>query len=283
MTLARRDFGRLAAGVLAGASTASCAGGTGSGRFAFQARARGTRVCGASYRFENERGWIVTLARAVVTLGPVYLNVTPPLRGARTSLLDYLIRPAWAHGEDHLGAGRIVGEVLAQVTFDALSDEPVVFPRAGTVTQEEVRTAEIWFLPEPGISPDAKQLDTVALEVEGTAEREQEAVPFSGRLKLDDSWLDNQTAGSRGNLSMLAMRKVRGVAANFFPTEGGALELTFNVKHLFRGADFSSVRAGETPDVAQLRGGASGDQVMTNLYQGLHDVNETYAVRWLDP
>ena len=63
------------------------------------------------------------------------------------------------------------------------------------------------------------------------------------------------------------------------------MELTFDVKRLFRGADFSGVApsASGHGGVTVLRGGASGDQVMTNLFQGLHDVNGTYAVRWLDP
>jgi len=285
MTLPRRDVARWAALALLGSKAMGCAGGTGSGRFAFQAKVRGTRGEGGSYRFLNERGWVVTLSRATVTLGPLYLNVIPPLRAPTASLLDFFIKPAWAHGEDHLGTGRVVGEVLGQVTFDALSDQVVSFPQRGSITQEEVRTAEVWFLPEPGVAPDAKKLDTVALEVEGKAERDQQTVPFAGRLKLDDSWLGSQMAGSRGNLSVLGIRKTRGIGAAFFPVEGGSLELTFDVKRLFRGADFSGVAtsARDGAGITVLRGGATGDQVMTNLYQGLHDVSGTYAVRWLDP
>ena len=282
--LRRRDLARWALSLVA-APTAGCTGGTGSGRFAFTARVRGTRVAGASYRFQNERGWDVTLTRTIVTLGPLYLNVIPPLRAPTASLLRYFIKPAWAHGDDHLGIGRVVGEVLAQVTFDALSEEAIAFPRMGSITQEEVRTADVWFLPEPGVAPDANRLDTVALEVEGTAARNQQTVAFTGRLKLDDSWLASGMAGSRGNQSLLGIRKVRGISAAFFPLEGGSLELIFDVKRLFRGADFSGVAtsSSDRAGVTALRGGASGDQVMTNLYQGLHDVNGTYAVRWIGP
>jgi hypothetical protein len=264
----------------------ACTGGTGSKRFAFEARVRGTAPpASGSYQFVNEKGWSITLSRAMVTLGPVYLNVIPPLRGASASLWDYVIRPAWAAGESHLGAGRVVGEVLSQVSFDALSSSFVDFPTTGTITQEEIRTAEIWFYPEPGTPADAAKLDTVALDLAGSAERAGTVVRFRGQLKLDDTWIANQSAGSRGNQSLIDIRQVRGIPASFFPTEGGELQIEVDVKPLLRGADFASL-AGDKSDAdgtKLLLPGKAGDQVMTNLYQGLHEVEHTYSVRWVAP
>lgn len=265
---------------------ASCAGSTGSKKFAFEARIRGTAPSAdGAYTFDNETGWRIRLDRAEVTLGPVYLNVIVPLHDATSSIWDLLVRPAWAHGESHLDSGRVVGEVLAQVSFDALSDQPVEFPALGTMTQEEVRTADVFLYPEPGTAADAKKLDTVALDIAGQAQRGDEVVPFRGQLKLDASWIANQTESTRGNTSLLAIRQVRGVPASFFPTEGGVLEITFDVKRLLRGADFSNLQANkaDSEGVKLLVNGKAGDQVMTNLYQGLHQTNGTYAVRWLTP
>ena len=271
--------------VLAGLLLFACAGGTGSKRFAFEARVRGTAPnTGAAYTFQNESGWFIRLDRAEVTLGPVYLNVIPPLQDAKTSsILDLLVHPAWAHGESHLNSGRVVGEVLSQVSFDALSSAPVVFPALGTMAQEEVRTADVWFYPEPATSPDATRLDTVALDIAGVAERGERVVPFRGLLKLDDSWIANQTASMRGNTSLIAIRQVRGIPASFFPDEGGALEITFDVKRLLRGADFANIESNKSDatGVKLLIPGKAGDQVMTNLYQGLHQTEGTYRVRWM--
>ncbi|HVY29610.1 MAG TPA: hypothetical protein VHB79_23785 [Polyangiaceae bacterium] len=270
---------------LALAPVTACTGGTGSERFHFEARIRGTASTGDAYTFENESGWLVRLDRAQVTLGPVYLNVVPPLRDKSASIWDLLVKPAWADGASHLDSGRVVGEVLAQVSFDALSEQPVTFPALGTITQEEVRTADVWFYPEPGTPAEAKKLDTVALDIAGQATRGDAIVPFRGLLKLDDSWIANQTASTRGNTSLATIRQVRGIPASFFPDPGGFLEITFDVKRLLRGADFSNLQANKTDSagVKLLIPGKAGDQVMTNLYQGLHEADGTYTVRWHSP
>ncbi|MDF2693992.1 MAG: hypothetical protein K0S65_2375, partial [Labilithrix sp.] len=127
-------------------------GSTGSKRFVFDARAGGIeRDGGQPYSFTNERGWTITLTKAGVTLGPVYLNVIAPLRSGQTSsrFARSLVRPAYAH-EEHLGDGRVVGEVLAQVTVDALSPALVPFAAQGVITQEQVRTADVLLWPPPG-------------------------------------------------------------------------------------------------------------------------------------
>ncbi|HEY0465228.1 MAG TPA: hypothetical protein VGC79_13505, partial [Polyangiaceae bacterium] len=142
-----------------------CAGGTGSRRFSFEARIAGTGpATTGDHTFTNEKGWVVSLSRANVTLGPVYLNVIPPLTDSSANIFGYFIRSAWAHGEGHLDAGRVVGEVLAQVSFDALSSELVSFPERGDIAQEDVRTTDIWFYPEPGVAADTTKIDTIALD-----------------------------------------------------------------------------------------------------------------------
>ncbi|HEX2669929.1 MAG TPA: hypothetical protein VHM25_03600, partial [Polyangiaceae bacterium] len=126
MNLLVRRSALMLGGLLFGvALAAACSGGTGGQRFAFEARVAGTGAAtAASHTFTNEKGWLVTLQRATVTLGPVYLNVIVPLSDSSTSLMSHFVRSAWAQSS-HLGPGRVVGEVLSQVTFDALSTERV--------------------------------------------------------------------------------------------------------------------------------------------------------------
>jgi len=276
-------FGGLALAV-------GCAGGTGSRRFSFEARIAGAGPATSDdHTFTNEKGWVVSLSRANVTLGPVYLNVIPPLTDSSASLFRYFIRSAWAHGEGHLDAGRVTGEVLAQISFDALSSELVAFPARGDITQEEVRTADIWFYPEPGVAADTTKIDTIALDVAGAATRAGESVSFRGKLVLNDDWIADQTAGERGNQSITGIRQVRGVPASFFPIEGGQLQIGFDVTRLFRGADFSSLKGNPTDAdgtkalVQKQTSTTNRDQVMTNLYQGLRETSGTYSVHWVGP
>lgn len=261
-----------------------CAADTGSQRFVFDAFAGGRADAAAPLTFTNARGWTVTLTRADVTLGPIYLNVAAPLRSARGPL-DWLLPLAIAQ-EEHLAEGRVVGEVLGQVRFSALSAELVPFAVPGDTTREAVRTAEVWFYPEPGVPPEATNIAGAALEVEGTAVRDGAALAFRGALVLDDDWLSEQPAGTRGSTSITELRQVRGIEAAFVPSPGGHLELRMDASALFRGADFASladspVEPDGTTRLVQER--ATRDQVMGNLYQGLRAADGTYALRWVDP
>jgi hypothetical protein len=260
-----------------------CSTDTGSRRFEFEARAAGAATAtGAPLQFTNQAGWAITLTRADVTLGPLYLNVQPPLR---VSWLSWLVPPAFAQAS-HLDEGRVVGEVLGQVTFDALSSELVPFPVRGSMAQEEVRTAEVWFYPSPAVAAEATTIDTVALAVAGEASREGTTYAFAGQLVLDEDWVADQVAGTRGTTSLVDIRRVPGIAAGFFPEEGGALELRLDVTQLFRGANFASLED-NPPDASGIRtlvqSPEARDQVMTNLYQGLREANGTYAVSWALP
>ncbi len=280
---ARREW-LGASALLMAALLPACSADTGSGRFAFEALAGGAAsATGAPLVFTNEVGWTITLVRADISLGPVYLNVQPPLRVGRW--LDWLVPPAFAQAA-HLDEGRVAGEVLGQVSFSALSSELVPFPVAGTLAQEEVRTAEVWFYPSPGVAAETTAIDTVALDVAGEATREGVAISFAGQLVLDDDWIPEQLAGTRGNASITEIRQVRGIASEFFPVEGGRLELRLDITRLFRGANFASlednpVGADGVRQLSQAPG--TRDQVMNNLYLGLREVSGTYAVSWVLP
>ena len=271
-------------GSLLGGPLVGCAGDTGSERFAFEAFAAGTASASAPLTFTNALGWSITLTRADVTLGPLYLNVVPPLR-APSTLLDWLIPTAYAQAE-HLAEGRIVGEVLGQAHFSALSPELVAFSAPGMLTAEQVRTAEVWFYPEPGVAPETTNITSAALTLEGQATRAGQTLAFRGVLVLDGDWLGTAPAGSRGNTSITDVRQMRGIDAEFVPREGGHLELRFDITAPLRGADFTALAASPTDaDGAKrlVQARAGRDQVMTNLYQGLTAAEGSYAVRWVDP
>lgn len=268
-------------------SSFGCAGTTGTKKVAFEAYAGG--VAASRLPFTTERGFEVTLTRATLTFGPVYLNVIAPrsattVEGTRERFS--FERYAHAHGEDHLGSGRVVGEVLGQVTIDALSSNLVRFPVPGVVTNESVRTADVWFYPGDGQDPETKRVPA-ALSIEGVARQSGKVTPFRGALVLDDAWLPEAAAGSREARTLADIRRVRGIATSFVPDEGGRLEIRFDVRPLLRGADFGALESNPTEaDGAKrlVQAKATGaDQVMTNLFQGLKSSSGPWDVRWMNP
>lgn len=292
----------LGATVLPTLVDVGCSGTTGSKRFAFEARAGGKERADGDgpLTFTNETGWTITLTKADVTIGPLYLNVIPSLSDdTQTSfprerrgfgLGDLFVKSAWAHGEGHLGSGRIVGEVLAQLRFSALSSELASFPSLGSITQEEVRTAEVWLYPAPGTSSfEATKIDTAAFDVAGEASKGDAQVRFRGALVLDDAWQPDAPAGSRSTTSITEIRKIRGIPTSFYPEEGGRLEVRFDVTRLFRGADFSNLASNPSDKdgakvlVQSKTGKVTTDQVMTNIYQGFRQSTGTFSIRWVDP
>jgi hypothetical protein len=269
-----------------------CAGTTGGKRFEFDALAGGVQRTNAeSFTFSNQRGWSITLAKARITVGPVYLNVNAPLsngtaENGKFGFLNHLVTHAHAAGADFLGGGRVVGEVLGRVTFDALSATLVAFPVRGSIAQEPVRTADICFFPSKDTSPESPQTNEPTVEVEGVATRDNQVVIFRGALVLNDSWVPTAAAGARDAIPIATIRQSRGISAPLLPTEGGRLELRFDVRALFRGADFSNVafnpRAADGAVLlAQGKSGkATTDQVMTNMFQGLKASRGTFFVAW---
>lgn len=279
-------FAALTGGPLA------CVGTTGGEKFDFEAQIGGIeRDKEVPYTFTNEYGWAVTLTQADVTAGPLYLNTIAPL-GGTAALWRWLSPVKEARADEaHLGEGRIVGEVLGQVRFSALSPSLVRFPVKGVISEEAVRSAEIWFYPPANTPPETLKISTVAIEVAGEARREGALVKFHGKLTLNDDWLPNAQAGDKANTSISEIRQVRGIPVSFVPSPGGRLEIRVALAPLFASADFSNLTQNpqdpDDPEAQVLVQSKSGkyttDQVMRVLYQGLRSARGTYSVSWKNP
>ncbi len=214
----------------------------------------------------------------------------PPLTDSTASIFDYFIRSAWAHGEGHLDAGRVVGEVLGQVSFDALSSELVSFRTAVTSAKNRFGPWIFGSSREPGVAVDTTKIDTIRPRTSRVSRRAPaKAFAFAASSYSMTIGSPIRTVGQRGNQSITGIRQVRGVPTSFFPVEGGQLQIQFDVTRLFRGADFSSLKSNPTDAdgtkalVQKQTSTSNRDQVMTNLYQGLRETGGTYSVRWVAP
>lgn len=236
----------LVAGALtlggAGALSVGCGDTTGQLHVAFSARAGGFEHPDGPVRFITSTGWTVALTEARAAVGPVYLNTLEPLAcegceaRARVfeALSDALAPRAWAHGESHLGAGQVVGQVTHQIEVDALSPALVDVPGGGDGLDVRARTAEVWLFNREGAMRGA------ALRVAGVASRGDGAdrveVAFEGALVADASITTPQTP-------LDVARRVRGIPVDVALHDGGALSVRVDPRGWFQGADFSELAA----------------------------------------
>jgi hypothetical protein len=226
----RRSFALALALALAG-----CADTTGAARVTFAVEAAGIeRDAAQPLSFTTDQGWTVTLTEARVALGPIYLNTLAPLEGRRPLLRrvgDLLLPSAYADGESHLGAGRVVGEVTTQVEVDALSPAPTAVPGGGDGVAEPSLTAEAWLFNRDG----------AVIRVAGSARRDDQDVAFEGALVIDAALVP---AGG----SIDEARKVRGIPARLTLAQGGVLRVRVDPRGWFDGADFGALTAGTPRD-----------------------------------
>jgi hypothetical protein len=210
---------------------AGCGDSTGSGRVAFAVRVGGVeRADRGPLTFDTEQGWRVTLTDARVALGPIYLNTLAPVVARRSlgdRLVDFFVRPAYAHGEWHLGAGRIVGEVTTQTLVDALDPSLSAIAGGGDGVLDAVQSVEFWYF-------NYAPMQGAAVRVAGVAEKGADRVPFEGALVIDERLATPQ-------MPIDIARRVRGVPARFALVDGGALTVRVDPSGWFRGADFSEL------------------------------------------
>jgi hypothetical protein len=248
---------------------AACGGTTGNALVTFSARASGPAdATGGPLTFSNGFGTQVTLTRAHLTLGAVYLNQNVPVSGAAVTPC---ILP-----------GTYVGQVFGPVAIDLLSSAPVAFPGQGQGTATPARVAEIW-LTSGDI--DAIDDDEPVLEVEGTfVTAAGDAAPFSGTVTIGANRARVITNPALPGANPICHQRIVGpVPVSITPTQDGVLTLTVDPRLMFSAVDFSTLTspsppAGDNPVrvIPDVSVGAG-----TALYKGLIANSGVYAVGWL--
>jgi hypothetical protein len=183
------------------------------------------------------QGWTVTLSAAQVSLGPIYLR-----NGSMGAGTD----------EDD---GRVVAEVLAQLTVDALNPELGVVEGAAQGTTEPARSAEVRLV-EASEGPIAAAAGpgVAVAHVAGVAERAGVAVPFEGALALG-------ALGTATDYAGVLAHRVAHVPVEFTPEGDGTLTLRVDPTHWFDAVVFDP--GGAPPDFSarpgaeQLRAGVA--------------------------
>ncbi len=242
--------------------TASCVGTTGSGLVTFRATASGLHDVDAKQPFTSGLGYAVTLARAKLHVGAVYLNRSVPTSGAQATSC---ILP-----------GIYVAEVLGGLDVDVLDPTPQAFPVSGDGTADHASAGEVWLT---GGDVTADDDATVILDVAGTASKGGATFPFEGALTIGKNRsLAPPDPSQPGANPICKQRIVTPIAIDLTPTEGGALTVRIDPRAIFDGVDFSLAAPDDsTPPhfvIPDERGGIS-DQLFHGLRSnaGVYDLH----------
>lgn len=251
---------------------AGCVGTTGGDLFSFSAFAAGPEDAdpapGGTYSFSTGRGYAVTLTRAKLHIGAVYLNKSVPSSVGTSSSCAL--------------AGIYTAEVTTGMDVDVLTSSPQPFPDPGFATSDRAPTGELWL---NGVDINNPTDPTVILDVEGTATAKKNGAsyPFEGRLTISDNRaLPADDPGQPGEHPICKQRIVSPIKVDIKPSEGGRLVVRVDPRGWFGNVEFSGLeKEPGAPPLYQIAD-SSENPPSKNVYIGLRASSEVYSFHWQD-
>ena len=256
-----RTFFCLAFVLLAG-----CIQTTGGRQVTFKAQASGDPaiVTGGPLTFTSPRGFDVTLTRAQLTVGALYLNQQNPQ--------NYSLEEAC------IQEGIYTGEVRGGLTFDALSPTPQPFPVEGNGTDLPTRAAELWLTGGELLADDDK---TVLFDLAGVATRGAESFPFEAKFTIGANRLiPPRNSALPGSNPLCRQRIVSPIAFDATLAEDSMLWLLVDPRAWFVTADFSELtKVSELPLLYRFTDdNDSPAQPDKALYNGVRSASGPYRL-----
>lgn len=253
----------LAFVALVAVALTACVGTTGGEEFSFQAFARGPEGVSAPYGFVNGKGYSVSLERARVHVGAVYLNRSAPTSVSASTSCTL--------------AGIYSAEVPGALDVDALSAVPQPFPITGDATSDRARTGEVWLT---GGDVNDPSDTTVILDVAGTAARDGESHAFEGKLTIGENRVQPTPPAEPGLKPICKERIVSPIAVDITPARGGHLTLAVEPAKMFANVDFSELTPNADGTLEFDDDPATATPASTNLYIGLRASSGVYSFRF---
>ncbi|TMQ02705.1 MAG: hypothetical protein E6J91_50515 [Deltaproteobacteria bacterium] len=244
--------GIIAFGVVAG-GLVGC-GSTGGSVVAFDVAAAG--VPGASL-IEAAAGWHVTLSRATLHIGAVYLNLAVPISGSQETSC---ILP-----------GIYTAQELSGLDVDTLSTALQPFPAPATGTDDEARTGEIWLT---GGDVNADSDSTVIADIAGTASRGAQVLPFTATVTISgrNRGIPPSDPAQPSAHPICKQRIVSPIPIDLRPRDGGTLAILIDTASWFSAVDFTALPAdGVLPD-------NNSNSASQNLFTGLRAAAATFQL-----
>jgi hypothetical protein len=246
---------------------AACVGTTGSGTVRFDAAAAGPAdATGGPLTFTSGRGYDVTLTRAVVHVGAVYLDQTMPASGSQETACTL--------------PGTYVAEVTSGRDVDVLSPTPQPFPDPGDGTRTAARAAQVWLT---GGAVDEVDDPTVILSIAGVAARDGATYPFEGKVTIERNRLPASTDPSLpGAHPICKERIVSPIPVALAPRAAGGLLVRVDPRGFFTNVEFRELeKVSDDPALFRFSDDAA-TQPSANLYAGLRASTGVYTFVWSD-
>jgi hypothetical protein len=267
----------------------SCNGTTGYDLVQFYAAGSGfsDSVKGQPYIFDTEAGVHVTLTRASLHVGALYLTQSVPQPGGGP-------QPC-ALPQTYEGA--FVGEVRGDADIDLLDPTAQQFQVLGDGTTIPAATGQVWLTHDESISdgnlngPDSAPI----LTLQGSFEDAVGTHTFSAGITIDTTRISgSQNSGLPGEVQICQQRIVSGIPVQVTLSQGGTLVVQVTAPALFNGVPFTdlptAVSLGGTSTSACLTGittdtcftNDDGNVSSTVLFSNLKTTGP-YRFAWLPP
>jgi hypothetical protein len=255
--------------MLLGLALCAC-GSTGGALVTFHAAAAGPAdaASGQPLAFTNALGYRVTLTRARLHIGGIYLNRSVPSSGAQATSC---VLP-----------GIYSGEVTSPLDVDVISPDPQPFPTEGEGTADRSQTGEIWLF---GTAVNATDDPTVLADVAGTAVQGAGApIAFTGKFTIGQNRaVSVGNPALPGSSPLCKQRIITPISVDFALAQGGTLLVRIDPRAWFASVDFAQIAA-DTSDPAQRKFlDRSQGQPDLAFYGGLRAAGGTYLFDWQSP
>jgi hypothetical protein len=258
----------------------ACEGTTGGARVSFPASAAGPAdAIAGPLEFDNSYGFHVTLIKANLHIGAVYLRQTIPASGSGEA------------GCLSSASYEYVGQVLGGVTVDLLSPIAQPFPVAGTGIALPARALEIWLT-----GGDINNVDdrTVILDAQGTAvcmaggrcdtpeHPARSSYPFVAQVTIARNHLSRTINPAAPSATPICkMRIVFPIRVDITPAGTGGLFIEVDPRGIFNLVDFSAVEPDpDNPGQVRFDDDNPVGPADISLFNGLRSVSDVYRAQW---
>ena len=244
----------------------ACGDTTGGGRVNFAAAAAGPQdATGGPLHFLNDIGYDVTLTRAKLHVGAMYLNQTVPTSGSQETGCTL--------------PGIYVAQVPGSLEVDALSPALQLFATPGEGIASPALAGELWLT-----GGDINTVDdpTVILDAAGTASLEGVSYPFEAQITIGRNRLIPSTDPAfPGANPICKQRIVSLIPVDLTPRDAGMLVLRIDPRGWFLSVDFSGLRmASSTPLLYRFADKSNNPADISLFANGLRVRSGVYNFSW---
>lgn len=243
----------------------ACVGTTGGEHISFRAAWSGPRDIqpGQPVVFTNAFGYRISLSRARLRIGAVYLNRAVPLSAppSRSCFLP----------------GVYIAQMEGPFEVDALSPALQYMPNVGEAIVDSARSAEVW-LNNGAI--DSIQDSATIVDIAGIAEREGQTFPFDGKISIGSNRIEPTSSITPGENPICRKRIASPIAVEFVTSKGGELHIQVDPRAWFTTIDFSTLpQVSTSPSLFRFTD-TNDTAADVNLYNAIRATSGTYTLEW---